>query len=113
MTLACLVALTLGGTVEAANRPAGAVPGVAFEACPAEVALYDWPVDEACSVSWCESRWQPWAFNAGNYGYFQVNAVHGARVDWNLDALFDPATNVRVAYAIWRDGGWGPWACRP
>lgn len=83
-------------------------------ACPTEVFAFDWPHDEACAVSWCESSWLPWAYNAGNYGLFQINAVHQARVRGDLNSLFDPAVNVRVAYAIWRDaGGWGPWACKP
>jgi hypothetical protein len=60
-----------------------------------------------------ESTGNPNAFNAGNYGLFQINAVHAAKVGGPLEWLFDPAVNVRVAYQIWSDQGWGPWACRP
>jgi soluble lytic murein transglycosylase-like protein len=78
------------------------------------IAKYDWPVAEALAVAWCESRFDPAAYNAGNYGAFQINRVHAARVGGNLDALFDAATNVRIAHDIYKDaGGWGPWACKP
>lgn len=43
-------------------------------------------------------------------GLFQINSIHIARVDGNLAALFDPATNVRVAYAIYSEQGWCPWS---
>ncbi len=67
-------------------------------------------------MSWCESRWQADAVSpdGANLGYFQVNAVHAARVGGDLEALFDPVINIRVAYSIYAEsGGWGPWACRP
>lgn len=55
--------------------------------------------------------------NATNYntngstdrGLFQVNSIHAARVAY-LDQLYDPATNVRVAAAIYSEQGWCPWA---
>jgi soluble lytic murein transglycosylase-like protein len=42
-------------------------------------------------------------------GLFQINSVHASRVRGNLDSLYDPETNVRVAYAIWSEQGWSPW----
>jgi hypothetical protein len=83
---------------------------------PALICSYDWPCAEALAVAWCESRWQPDAVsNDGqNFGLFQINAVHQARVDGDLDRLLDAATNVSVAFSIWRaNGGWGPWSCKP
>jgi len=62
----------------------------------------------------CESTGDPSAYNMGNYGLFQINSVHAWRVDGNLETLFNPEVNVRVAYEIYLDnGGWGSWACKP
>ena len=61
----------------------------------------------------CESSGHAGAYNAGNYGLFQINAVHSARVGGDLVSLFLPEVNASVAYAIWLDQGWAPWACRP
>jgi len=77
------------------------------------ICSYDWPCQEALTVMDCESKGDPRAYNDGNHGLFQVSAVHGWRVDWNLEALFDPAVNTRVAHDIWKEQGWGPWACQP
>jgi hypothetical protein len=78
------------------------------------VSRYRWPVAEALSVLSCESRGDPAAYRAGNYGLFQINSIHAWRVGGKLASLFEPETNVRVAYDIWRDNaGWGPWACKP
>ena len=83
---------------------------------------WSWPCAEAIRVvqgptSLCpngESGGNWAAYNAGNYGGFQINAVHAWRVGGNLMLLFDAETNVRVAHEIYVDnGGWGPWACRP
>jgi len=85
--------------------------------CPDDIAAYPWPIEEACRVSFCESTWQSDAVSpdGSNLGYFQINAVHSWRVGGpgNLYRLLDPATNVSVAYDIWREQGWGPWACKP
>jgi len=84
------------------------------EDCAREVICsYAWPCEQALSVARCESEFDPWAFNAGNYGWFQINAVHQARVDGNVDALFDPVINTQVAFALWLENGWSIWACKP
>jgi len=77
------------------------------------VTAYDWPVEEVLAVMRCESGGRADAYNAGNYGLMQINAIHAARVGGDLQSLFDPAVNLRVAYDIWADQGWEPWACRP
>jgi len=84
------------------------------DAIAALVCRQAWPCGEALAVMACESSGDPNAYNAGNYGLMQINQVHAARVGGNLEALYDPETNLAVAYAIWLDhGGWGPWACKP
>ena len=74
------------------------------------VCTYDWPCHQALAVMRCESTDNPHAYAAGNYGLFQINAIHARRVRGGLDALYDPRENVRVAHEIWREQGWRPWA---
>lgn len=80
------------------------------------IASYDWPVEEALRVAWCESRLNPGAIShTGDYGVFQVNARWHS---WRLrpgESLLDPEVNVRIAYEIWRDWGrsWRAWVCQP
>lgn len=80
------------------------------------ICSYPWPCQQALSVAYCESHYLVTAYNAGNYGIFQLNAVHVSRVGGkgNEYLLWVAEINVRVAYEIWRDNaGWGPWACKP
>lgn len=94
----------------APGRGAAAQPGEHYRDL---ICAAPWPCEEALRVSWCESRWDPLAYRTGNYGLFQVNQVHWARVGGDLEQLYDPEVNVRVAYEIWREQGWTPWACKP
>lgn len=66
------------------------------------------------SVAMCESTMNAGAYNAGNYGLFQIHhASHWDKVE-SAEALFDPVINVAVAHQIWLDSGWVPWpACGP
>ncbi len=85
------------------------------------ICAYPWPCQEALGVVYgnarCpngESGGNPRAYFEGNYGLFQINGTsHARRVGGNLAALWDAATNIAVAYAIYADQGWGPWACKP
>lgn len=82
-----------------------------------------WPVEELPKldrVMFRESSCHPDSFNGsdpngGSAGLCQTNGVW---LNWFLpslgiatvmDDLFDPATNLRAALAIWRRSGWGPW----
>jgi hypothetical protein len=42
-------------------------------------------------------------------GLFQINSVHSGRVADNLDSLYDPETNVRIAGDIFSEQAWNPW----
>lgn len=44
-------------------------------------------------------------------GLFQINSIHSAKVGGDLSALYDPATNMRVAAQIRNGSGWGAWSC--
>lgn len=74
------------------------------------VCSYSWNCSQALAVMSCESTNNPLAYAAGNYGLFQVNRIHAWRVGGNVEALYDPATNIRVAHDIYRERGWAPWA---
>jgi soluble lytic murein transglycosylase-like protein len=78
------------------------------------VAQYPWDVATVIRIMKCESGFTPGAVSpdGANHGLMQVNNVHLWRVGGDVNALYDPATNIRVAYAIYQDaGGFGPWSC--
>jgi cell wall-associated NlpC family hydrolase len=61
-----------------------------------------------------ESGWNPRAtHNNSNgsidQGIFQINSIHKAR--YAGQDIFDPQTNINVAYQVWKDAGgsWRPW----
>lgn len=76
---------------------------------------YDWDTNTALAVMRAESGCNPSATNKANRngsvdrGLFQVNSVHKAKVG-NLDDLYDPATNVRIAYRVYQGSGWKAWS---
>lgn len=79
------------------------------------VARYFGPaeVPNALRVAFCESTYNVLAYNAGNYGVFQINAIHWQKVNGPLERLYELDENVRVASVIWKEQGWGPWSCKP
>lgn len=76
--------------------------------------------DIAVAVALAESGGNPRAHNStppdDSYGLFQINMLGALGPDRrkrfglssNAD-LFDPATNARVAYSIFKASGWSPW----
>jgi soluble lytic murein transglycosylase-like protein len=100
--------------VSAFHEPVVSGAGPGAEQWRSLVAAYFPPehVETVLRMLQCESGGDPLAYSAGNYGLLQINAVHAARVGGNLEALYDPETNIRVGRDIWRDNaGFGPWAC--
>lgn len=79
------------------------------------IAQYDWDLQVATAVMRAESGCNPTATNKANRngsvdrGLFQVNSVHKAKVG-NLDDLYDPATNIRIAYRVYLGSGWKAWS---
>lgn len=45
-----------------------------------------------------------------DYGLFQLNEVQAHRVGGDVNKLLDPETNVQVAYQMYKEQGWKPWA---
>jgi len=72
--------------------------------------------EEAIAVAHCESTLDPGAISpgGGNWGLFQINSVHRARVNqlgFGWDEMLHPWQNAQVAADIWADQGWRPWSC--
>jgi lysozyme-like protein len=74
----------------------------------------------AVAVARAESGGNPQAHNAtppdDSYGLWQINMLGALGPDrrrrYNLksnSSLYDPATNARVAYGIWKGSGWKAW----
>ena len=75
------------------------------------ISAYPWPYAEALAVARCENRELDPSIisDSGDYGIFQINEVHAARVAGDLSRLLIAEVNVRVAYEIWSKEGWVPW----
>ena len=72
---------------------------------------YDWDNRIAMAVMQAESGCNPNAHSpTADRGLMQVNAVHADMVDYDLDRLFNPNTNVSVAYRIYLSQGWHGWS---
>lgn len=106
--MSALLAVAL--VVALGMAPAPALP---TPACPAEIVAAPWPADEACAVSFCESRWQADAGET-NRGLFQIWVGWADYYHIDRASLYDRQTNISVAYLIWRDHGrWSAWSCFP
>jgi hypothetical protein len=81
-------------TVTYALRLASAVTGV--------------PYRELSAVSWCESRYEPWASNGRYRGLFQLG--------WSPFGFspYDPIANaLSAALTVRQNGSWRQWECKP
>lgn len=90
------------------------------------VCSYDWPCLQALNIMWCESGGRPGAINMwtgtadpydGVFGLYQIALpLHSGLVAQYGGDVFNPATNIAVAYHLWLGNGrsWYPdWACTP
>lgn len=77
------------------GAPAQASQQYTSEEIQALVCGYDWPCAEALAVLWCESRGDPSALAAGNYGLFQItpSTRDGSEVIWTASTT-QPSTYV-------------------
>ena len=77
-----------------------------------------WPqdlIEEALSVSFCESQWKPWARNPSSSasGLFQFLSV--TWFEWGSGDVFDPLDNVSAAWRLYSatTPPWTRWTCKP
>lgn len=78
------------------------------------ICSYGWSCPQALAVMRCESRGDARALSPAGYrGLFQISPAHGWRVGGDLDALYQPEVNVRVAWELYGESNWAPWVgCR-
>lgn len=70
------------------------------------VAKYPWPVEEAMLTMTRESGGNPRAVSAtDDHGLFQI---HNGLTNYG-PAIYDPETNVQIAYKMYAARGWRPW----
>lgn len=68
-------------------------------------------VNNALKVMALESNGNPNSLSKTcDRGLMQINCVHANKVGGNLALLFDPDTNIKVAYEIYQASGWYPWS---
>jgi hypothetical protein len=79
---------------------------------------YNWNTRTAYAICMAESGGDPAKDNAGlnadgsvDYGLMQVNSIHADMVGGNLEALRNPAVNIKIAYSLSKGGtDWTPWS---
>ncbi len=75
---------------------------------------YPWPQQTAMTICEMESGGVATASNwkdshegcNGSFGLFQIGCLHGV----DREDLYDPATNIKVAYQLWKENGFKPWS---
>ena len=77
---------------------------------------YDWNVDEARKIMFCESSYNPEAHNYNHstrdnsHGLFQINTYGNLSKDRpTREWLIVPENNVAYAYSLWEKNGWRDW----
>jgi soluble lytic murein transglycosylase-like protein len=77
---------------------------------------YNWDAHTAYAICMAESSGNPEAtgYNPNgtvDRGLMQVNSIHADMVGGDLPALYDPATNIKIAYSLSKGGtDWTPWS---
>lgn len=71
-------------------------------------------IREALAVAFCESGWRTEALNKNTNGstdhsVFQINSVHTKKRGFEFTT--DWKQNIKVAYQLYKEQGWGPWVC--
>ena len=78
---------------------------------------YGWDGPNVWAVAACESSGRPDAVSPDgqNWGLMQLGVIHKARAErlgFTWEQMLQPRPNLLVAYDLWLDQGWAPWACR-
>lgn len=74
-------------------------------------AEYSWDVNTAIAICKAESNGNTNAISpTQDRGLMQINSIHADMVNGNLDALYDPSTNISVAARIYGGRGWSAWS---
>jgi hypothetical protein len=99
---------TQGGELAAVDEGTGPLVAILPASIEAIICAASWPCEEALTVAWCESRYDPRAVGThGEKGLFQMHPAFWGAVPE------DPVGQVAQAFAIWQQHGWEVWTCRP
>ena len=95
------------------TKPAVIYP-IGCEKYRLEVAKYNWNVNIVLAIMKAESGCRSGALSStGDRGLMQINWIHSAKVGGDLNKLYNPQTNIAVAYQIYSNSGFSPWSvCR-
>lgn len=76
---------------------------------------YRVPYREMRDVSYCESRWNPYAVGAGSHGLFQFLRSTWARTPFARRSIYSAWWNAMAAAWLVRHDGfsWREWTCQP
>lgn len=88
------------------------------------ICSYDWDCGRAVAIFSCESVhfrgdvvYGPTVSPTNDRGLAQINVpshmdkLYAVTGTYDVDLYFDPAINLKVAWMIYEDSGWGPWSC--
>jgi len=84
----------------------------------AAAVTWDADVDQLLRIAWCESRYNPAAYNAssGASGLFQFIsgtwAINSVRAGYGGASVFDPVANANTAAMMFASGQARQWACK-
>ena len=98
-----------------ATRAAGSEEegsGDSSAALRAIICSYSWDCPTALRIVQCESNWDAAAVSRGNYGLFQINAIHAYRWPTFWERWMIPEINTAWAYELYLEQGWGIWGCQ-
>lgn len=104
--------------IGARPRPAPAAPAEIESIIRAAAAKYGADAQQLLRVAWCESRYNPAAYNAilGASGLFQFIpstwAANSVRAGYGGASVWDPVANASVAAWMFAHGQAGQWACK-
>lgn len=97
---------------DSASDVVGRLPGGMAEDTEALVCSYSWDCQTALRIVQCESGWDSQAVGRhGERGLFQISPIHAWRWPTFWSEWMIPEVNVRWAYELWAEQGWGIWAC--
>ena len=104
--------------IGARPRPAPAAPAEIEAIIRAAAAKYGADAQQLLRVAWCESRYNPSAYNGilGASGLFQIIpgtwAANSQRAGYGGASVWDPVANANVAAWMFAHGQAGQWACK-
>lgn len=98
-------------TVAKAVRPKPRTVAQGCDSYRSTFEQYGWNVNTAIAVCKAESGGNVYALSSTrDRGLMQINPVHADKVDYDLSRLYDPYTNIRVAYSVYLGQGWNGWS---